>query len=277
MKQLESLEKTIKYSEKRLKDLPEGTLYVKNVKGGLRYYIRSDETKGKEIYLSSKETETIKAYQEKAYYKELKKTAEAELAALKKIQKLKEKTKSIEQVYFDIPENRRNFIKPYVPEQIEDVRKKIEKECSFWAKEKFVRKGVSKDLNYTTLNGEKVRSKSELIIADRLKNAGVPYLYEGKYVFKDDELNSKKDAFDIEFDVWFPDFQVLNTKTGELLFWEHFGLMDNPEYCASVQFKIETYARHQIIIGKNLIVTMESSQHALNVDYIDKLIEEFLK
>lgn len=277
MKRIENLEEAIKYADMRLKNLPEGTLYVRNFESGYRYYVKADGPRGKETYLSSKDTEIIKGLQEKNYYKELKKVAEAELDSLKKIQKLHSKTKSIDQVFFDLPENKRNLIEPYVPVEIEEAKKSIEKECKFWAREKFERKGISKDLNLTTLNGEKVRSKSELIIADRLKNADVPYYYEGKYVFIDDDLNSKKSAYERDYDVWFPDFQVLNTRTGELLFWEHFGMMDNPEYCASAQFKIETYAKHGFIMGKNMIVTMESSQHTLNVAYIDKLIEEFLK
>ena len=277
MNKIEKVEHAIKYAEKKIQSAPKGILHTRIIDGVCRYYVRADGEEGKDKYLGAKDTDIIKKLQEKGYYQQLKKEAEIELKTLKRIQKLERKIKSFEQVYFDIPENKRNLVTPYVPEEIEVVKKKIEKEYRYWEKERLDRKGISRNIHLTTLDGERVRSKSELIIADRLKNAKVPYYYEGKYIFVDNELNGKRSAFEKGYEVWFPDFQVLNTRTGELLFWEHFGLMDNPDYCASAQFKIETYAKHGFVIGKNLIVTMESSQHTLNVEYVDKLIEEFLK
>ncbi len=275
MSTIKKLEQIISLSEQMLENAPKGTLFIKNINGIDRYYY--GESSKSATYLGNNKTETIRKLQEKNYYKELKKTAETELETLKKIKKLKSKIKSVEKVYFDIPKNKRTLIKPYIPAEIEEAQKKIEKELKLWEKEKLIRRGIPKDLNLITLNGERVRSKSELIIADRLKNAGVPYYYEGKYVFVDDEINSTKYFYESEFDVFFPDFKVLNTRTGELLFWEHFGLMDNPEYCDSAQFKIETYAKHGFVMGKNLIISMESSKHSLNIKYIDKLIETYLK
>ena len=64
-------------------------------------------------------------------------------------------------------------------------------------------------------NGERVRSKSEVIIADILKNNGIPYRYEYPVL-----INRNIH----------PDFCCLNVRTRKEYFWEHFGKMDDIEY-----------------------------------------------
>ncbi len=54
-------------------------------------------------------------------------------------------------------------------------------------------------------------------------------------------------------------------------------MLDNPEYCKSCQEKIEIYAKYGYFPGENLIITSESSGHGLNLEYVDCLIERFLK
>lgn len=269
MNKIQKNEEALKIAEEKLKNAPEGMLRVRKVAGTCRYYHERNGKSRQETYLGTADAQEIKELQDKAYYSELKKVAGKNLVALKRIQRLESGLKDCKQVYLQIPENKRSLITPYVSSEDEEIEEKIKREYAYWKKESFTRRGVPRDLKYTTLKGERVRSKSEVILADRFKDAGIPYYYEGKYIFED------KDTHD--FETWFPDFQVLNPRTGELFFWEHFGLMDDPDYCASCQFKLETYAKHGIFVGKNLIVTMESSKHPLNVAYIDTLIEEYLK
>lgn len=260
-----NLEEVISYCQSKLLKAPKGRLKVSSKAGKIRYYQVVD---GKELYLNRNQKDIVAAMQEKAYYEAVLKAAQEELKACMKIKALEEVT-DYEQVFGSIPENRRNLIKPIDTPETEAIKRKIEKEQKYWEKESLIRKGVDRTTNLETLNGEKVRSKSEVIIADRLKAAGIIYYYEGRVIF--DSMYAD------EIKVWFPDFQVFNCRTGEKLYWEHFGLMDSPDYCASCQYKLETYAKHGIIMGKNLIVTMESSKHPLNTEYIDLLINSFLK
>jgi len=116
-----------------------------------------------------------------------------------------------------------------------------------------------------TARGEIVRSKSELIIADKLHSAGVPYIYEVSVSFMNDDYMRR-----------LPDFFVLNKRTRKEFFWEHFGMMDNPEYCAEAQFKMDIYAKNGYFPGKNLLITFESSKVPLNTGYVDMLIKEYL-
>ena len=94
---------------------------------------------------------------------------------------------------------------------------------------------------YTTRRGEKVRSKSEVIIADALYSMGIYYEYEkpllkGKY---------------------YPDFTIEFSPRGETLYIEHFGMLSSPEYVYQNLLKLIEYEKNGIISGHNLILTYE--------------------
>jgi len=71
------------------------------------------------------------------------------------------------------------------------------------------------------LKKEKVRSKSEVIIADRLFINAIPYEYERGLIVK---IPKTAECPETEM-VWNPDFRVLNVRTGKEYIWEHFGRM----------------------------------------------------
>lgn len=113
-----------------------------------------------------------------------------------------------------------------------------------------------------TENNEIVRSKSEKIIADKLKLKGIPYKYENPL-----HLGSATK---------YPDFTVLNKRTRKEYYWEHMGMIDNADYLKKAITKIETYYENEIILGKNLIITYETSCQPLSVKVIESLINEYL-
>ena len=65
--------------------------------------------------------------------------------------------------------------------------------------------------------GERVRSKSEKIIADKLYRNGIPYKYEKPLVLKG-------------LGKIHPDFEILNKRTRKEYFLEHLGKMDDIGY-----------------------------------------------
>lgn len=267
-KRAEEAKKASLYATDILAKSPEGRLTVRFKSGHPTYGIKDYRNKT-EKYINVQNKQLLAEMQEKEYCIALKKAAEEEYKQIEKVLSILDKTPDLNSVFYNIPDDRRSQIKPYESSEAEEVRKIIEKDRKFW---KVAYSGNKKDINsntnYVTLNGERVRSKSELIIADRLKVAGIPYYYEGHHLLIDEETDA--------WDVWYPDFHVLNSKTGQLFFWEHFGMMDNPDYCASTLYKLETYAKHGLVMGKNLIVTLESSKHPLNTEYVDKIIKTFL-
>ena len=131
----------------------------------------------------------------------------------------------------------------------------------------FSRQAITGSQNYTQ-RGEHVRSKSEVIIADRLYNAKIPYHYEIclELVIGDCDITTVK-----------PDFTVLNTRTLETWYWEHFGMIDDEKYRYDMKRKLESYAVNGIFPGNHLIVSFETKDNQLNIQHINRLIKEYLK
>ena len=53
-------------------------------------------------------------------------------------------------------------------------------------------------------------------------------------------------------------------------------MMDDPEYAKKNVWKLNQYGKEGFIQGKNLIFTYECSLKPLNLDYVNKLIKQFL-
>lgn len=111
---------------------------------------------------------------------------------------------------------------------------------------------------YYTERGEHVRSKSEMIIADKLSKAGIPYVYEPKC-----DLNKKGIH---------PDFLLLNVDKRESFYYEHFGMMDKPEYAIAAVRKIAKYRELGYEYGSNLLYTFETGSDGLNINDLNRII-----
>lgn len=132
---------------------------------------------------------------------------------------------------------------------------------------------LEKNLIHRASDGEMLRSKSELLIYQRLLDKGLKPRYERKLIFKEVEK--------------LPDFTIENADTGEIYFWEHCGMMHDPKYLKDWEEKREWYKENEIISwedggGRNgsLIVTEEkpitledgSIRGAFSVQFIDETI-----
>lgn len=126
-----------------------------------------------------------------------------------------------------------------------------------------------------TARGERVRSKSELIIAETLARYGVPYRYEYPYEFTDRSSAKKLKKRNRKILVY-PDFTCVNVRTRQEFIWEHFGLMDNPDYARSAVFKRELYEENGFFAGQNIIFTEETSECVLDSSRVNRLVERFL-
>lgn len=114
-------------------------------------------------------------------------------------------------------------------------------------------------VNYT-LRGEVVRSKSELIIADKLYNAGIDYQYEEELI-----LDGKMKL---------PDFTIHHN--GKTIYWEHLGMLDVDSYKKSWENKKKFYKRNNIEEGVNLL-TSEDKNGGIDSREIEKNIAWILK
>ena len=119
------------------------------------------------------------------------------------------------------------------------------------------------ETSYYTDNGEHVRSKSEKIIADKFAKEGIPYVYEPVC-----ELNRKG---------LHPDFVLLNQETRQTYFYEHFGMMDKPEYAIAAVKKIAKYRELGYEYGKNLLYSFETGADGLNINDLNRIILEYCR
>ena len=122
---------------------------------------------------------------------------------------------------------------------------------------------------FTTLHKERVRSKSEVLIANALAQNNIPYRYEYPLTLK---KPLQKDTT-----TFYPDFLCLNLRTRQEYIWEHFGLMDSPEYAQNAASKLNLYAMNKILPGHNLIITMETASEPLTPTIIEEMIKNYLK
>lgn len=111
---------------------------------------------------------------------------------------------------------------------------------------------------YYTRKGIRVRSKSEVIIADTLDEMEIPFLYE-----KPLKLNSG---------IVHPDFTLLNIRERRELYWEHLGMMDDIDYRNNALIKIRNYESSGIYQHDCLILTFETSKYPLNTKEIRRMI-----
>ena len=114
-----------------------------------------------------------------------------------------------------------------------------------------------------TKRQERVRSKSEVMIANALHDAGIPYRYEAPLQVGDRVVH--------------PDFTILRTEDRATLYWEHLGLTDDAEYRHNAILKIHAYEKHGIIPGDRLILTTESNKCPLNAAIVDLMIRHHIR
>ncbi|MBQ2747804.1 MAG: hypothetical protein IJP24_05665 [Firmicutes bacterium] len=116
---------------------------------------------------------------------------------------------------------------------------------------------------HTTTRGLKVRSKSEMLIAQIL------YGFDDMLAFRYEEVVYIGERKII------PDF-VIMTKNGKKYYWEHAGLINNPEYLRRHMQKLELYARAGITMWNNLIVTYDDAEGNLDATIIEGLIRTII-
>jgi len=116
-------------------------------------------------------------------------------------------------------------------------------------------------LIYNTLTGNRVRSKSEVMIDMLLFKNKIPFRYECLLQLGDISV--------------FPDFTIRHPKTGETFYWEHFGMMDNPTYCKNTHIKLQNYTAYGIIPSIQLITTYETKEHPLMPDMVEQIIQYY--
>jgi hypothetical protein len=116
---------------------------------------------------------------------------------------------------------------------------------------------------HRTQRGVKVRSKSELFIADMLEAQELPYQYEIELPYNEYHFC--------------PDFTVIRPRDGKVIFWEHFGMTHDSEYLKKMDLKLEKYRNMGIRPWDNLIISYDKEDGSLDAGVIRSLIEGWLR
>jgi hypothetical protein len=132
--------------------------------------------------------------------------------------------------------------------------------------EKSVRESASEHLFaehliHRTRNGQLVRSKSELVIANMLEDMGIPYRYE--YPFRGEIAPGQR----------YPDF-TFATPAGTAIIWEHLGMLSHPNYAQGWEEKRAWYAKNGITEGQTLFTTRDDERGGLDSREVRRIAQE---
>ena len=233
--------------------MPRGRIYVRKAKNRVQFYLRLD---GREVYLRKENKNEIRRYLQKAYDEKIIRLIGGEVAGLTTLLDRQSNTiHAIKRAYASHPEEVKGYI---IPVDISD-----EEYAAQWQKQPYEAKKQDEGHQaFMTERGESVRSKSELNIANMLHGMGIPYRYECPLVLRSGVTI-------------YPDFTVLDVTNRRIVYWEHRGMMDDKDYAEHAVLRIKSYARNNIHIGRDLIITEETQKHPLGTQEIKGLIQAY--
>ena len=251
----EELQSIMRVNELRIKGLteaiahmPEGSIRVAVERGKTRFYHRVGKGKGK----YTKDLSLIQTLINKEYAALLRESLQKENNAIRGlIQGPEDITNQL------MLPTKRSYIRSAT------VDKAKSKYIAQWLSQKYTPKPFSLGSpEIFSLSGKRVRSKSEADIIDCLEARGIPFIYELPVL--------------VDGRWYHPDFTCLNKRTLDVVYWEHWGKMDDLGYVNTQLNRVRIYRNKGIILDKNLFVTMESGSFPLTPFTINEFIDNHL-
>lgn len=241
--------------EKYLNDAPKGFLAVRKRTHGNSYYWTFDEGRGstkkqKQVNISNNPELILQLTEKKI-----------KLRMLRQIANNLPHLEELSQIYR--PVSSEKIAKECAPKYQEALmlRKKRQVEARLTAPyDKFP---YDPDVHvHETDYGERVRSKSEQLLANTLFAYGIPFHYEEAFQCSNGT-------------VLFPDFRIL-LPDNDWNIWEHFGLLSKESYCISNAKKLNLFQQSSLTIGSNLILTMDDNKGDFSCRIINETIKQQL-
>lgn len=248
------LQQTLTNIQKQLKNIPSGSLRIVQRRNNFFYYLitNSKDTNGK--YLPKTQSKLASQIAQRDYILSIKREIEGELKVLYKLKK-NYRPQNLINIYKRLTPGRKQLVTP--------VQLPNEEFAKQWqAQSKPGNSFNSQNKCFQTSCGIFVRSKSEVLIADALTNHNIPFHYEMPLL-----LNEKN---------FYPDFTCLHPSTRKVYIWEHFGLIDQPEYAMHALEKMILYQSKHFTQSNTLIITYETLAQPLTPQKINTLIQEYL-
>lgn len=257
-RRLRELTKIKQFLEKRLNNTPEGKIHVVTSTKRTQYYLRLDSKDKSGKYIPKGQEKLIKQLMQKKYDEETLKLINKEIKKLEKLlNNSSYSTIAIQKLYSDSSLDIKTYLEP-IDISNEDYIKA-------WLSIPYEAKPIYDESKaQKTENGEFVRSKSELNIANCLIKMKIPYKYECPLTLSN--------GYTIH-----PDFTVLDVKRRKIVYWEHRGMMDDREYAKNSVIRLHDYSESGIMLGDNLIITEETASHPLSISEIERTIKFYFK
>lgn len=250
--ELRRIQSIIKETNKRLEKVPKGKLRISGKKSNREYYYIDAEKKQNGRYLKIKERVLAEQIAQRDYDNSLVKSLNIRRKTIEQFLKRYERN-GINDVYENTNIYRKELLKKVYISDEEYVRQ--------WENVEYEGKQIVEGMQvFITEKGDRVRSKSEKIIADKLYMMGIPYRYEYPLV-----LNNNI--------VVYPDFTILRMPERQEVYLEHFGMMDDMNYVDTALFKINSYEMNDIYLGVNLFITYETSRQPLNTKKLKEMFK----
>ena len=244
---LKELDKIIISVKKNLASLPSGSLRIHNLRGNIYYYADYENNKKVPVY----DKNLIGSLAQRSYDLKVLRAAESEHKIIQQfLNRMPDRL--FESIYESLPEARQVLIKP--------VRLTDKQLVDKWLNQSYQHKGFYEgDPFFETERGERVRSKSEQLIANRLYSRGIPYKYECPLLVGGEIIH--------------PDFTILRLSDRKELYYEHLGKMGDEDYAYKTIRRINNYTSNGIILGDRLFTTMESNRAPLDLRTLDIMID----
>lgn len=253
---ISDIERTRNSLVKELASLPDGNLNAEKY-GETEYYRRRLPKKGNRKKVArktiTKETGLVALLVRKKYVEKAIKTADKDLEILQTTLKR----------YRPFDEN--SLMAEYVHEHplLADCIYNNTDDSSEWASN-YERQKDFYDDDLTSLSGDKtpMRSRGEIVIAEKLRQYSIPFRYECGIGIPDIP--------------YVPDFTIRRPRDGKIFYWEHIGDVNDMKYMNRNKRKFEVYEEYGIVPWDNLIITYDLGNGGVNVPLIEGMIQAWL-
>ena len=236
--------------EENLTQAPDGALRISHCRNKPQYYVKHGPGNG--LYLDAEKTDLVKRLAQKSYDQKALMAVTRELNAIEAYLSLLPAV-TAEHLFDGLTDERKALVRPFA--EPDDVFMKR------WQAVSYPRKPFSDDdPYYYNKRGERMRSKSEVMISDMLDEGGNPNHYEFPVKLKG-------------YGTVHPDFMILHKRSRKVILWEHCGKMDDPDYVNYALRKLNAYYLNGYKPGDNLIITWESSHCPADFRVLQNIVD----
>ena len=251
----EELEDMILQLRTSLANAPAGKLRISGRNECPQYYLREKKSDRGGKYIKQRNYALAEALAQRDYNTAVLNSAETEQTAIDTLLEIWQSERP-EDEFDKLSLPRKRLVTPAALSDEDFVKQ--------WLEETYPRKGFSEnDPEYYSLKGERVRSKSEIILMNIFDSYPIPCKYEVPLTLHNGR-------------VIHTDFTLLNVRERKELRWEHMGKADDPAYMKYNVGRLNDLMKSGYYPGINLILTFETNEIPVDQKVVHALIEQFL-